>query len=493
LTRITDGLTRTTAIAYLPLTNSSVYTKDTSAAYPLQDWQGPMNVVARVDASNGVGGNASSTYAYAGARIDVSGRGLLPFRQTIVTDLQTDIVQTTNYRQDYPFIGLVASESRVRGAQNLSETLNAYAFKNAAGAASVSTPSGASAPYTVSLTNGVSTGRDLDGSTVQAVTTDYQVDAFGNPTQVTSSTWDGFTKTTTNSYTNDTTNWLLGRLTSATVTSQAPSAGPGSPPPSDPVADLTVAMTRSGSLSQGQVGVVYTITVSNLAAWPTAGVVTLADTLPTGLTATGIAGSGWACTLATLSCTRGDPLAGGASYPPVTVTVNVASNAPGSVTNVAAVAGGGESNAANDTASDTASVTRLVTISSSTDNINLWSYLVGNGYATAGQAGSWVVTINSGVVIGSASTGAYALDTGVFPSGSTVQIINNGTITGAGGRGGDAGTSSVLYCINGARPPDGSAGGPSLRVQTPRIDRQQRQHLGRRWWRQWRSVAEPIP
>ena len=80
--------------------------------------------------------------------------------------------------------------------------------------------------------------------------------------------------------------------------------------------------------------------------------VSVVDTLPAGLTATAMTGSGWTVNLATLTATRSDALAAGGSYPPLTVTVNVAANAPASVTNTATVSGGGEINTANDTASD---------------------------------------------------------------------------------------------------------------------------------------------
>ncbi len=117
--------------------------------------------------------------------------------------------------------------------------------------------------------------------------------------------------------------------------------------------DLTVAKTHAGSFTQNQTGATYTITVSNAGGLATSGSVTLTDTLPSGLTATAISGSGWACsTPPTLTCTRGDALAAGASYPAITLTVNVAGNAPASVTNTATVSGGGEINTANDTAND---------------------------------------------------------------------------------------------------------------------------------------------
>ncbi len=49
------------------------------------------------------------------------------------------------------------------------------------------------------------------------------------------------------------------------------------------------------------------------------------DTLPTGLTLASMSGPGWTCT--GNACTRNDVLIAGASYPAVTVTVNVGASA----------------------------------------------------------------------------------------------------------------------------------------------------------------------
>ena len=75
------------------------------------------------------------------------------------------------------------------------------------------------------------------------------------------------------------------------------------------------------------------------------------DTLPAGLTAlinnpgvpagpVAASGPGWTCT--GTRCTRTDVLAPGAAYPPITITVGVASNAAATVTNTATVTGGGD-------------------------------------------------------------------------------------------------------------------------------------------------------
>jgi hypothetical protein len=121
--------------------------------------------------------------------------------------------------------------------------------------------------------------------------------------------------------------------------------------------DLSITKTHSGNFFQGQTGATYNLTVSNVGSNATVGMVTVADILPQGLTATAISGTGWNCNLGAVTCTRSDALVAGTSYPVVAVTVSVASNAAASVTNAATVSGGGELNLANDTATDITTIT----------------------------------------------------------------------------------------------------------------------------------------
>ncbi|MGA2716829.1 MAG: hypothetical protein ABSG41_27385, partial [Bryobacteraceae bacterium] len=108
-----------------------------------------------------------------------------------------------------------------------------------------------------------------------------------------------------------------------------------------PVVDLNISKTHSGNFTQGLNGATYSVTVSNGAgAATTSGTVTVTEVIPAGLTLISMSGTGWACPGGT-TCTRADALAGGASYPPITVTANVAANAPPSVTNQVSVSGGG--------------------------------------------------------------------------------------------------------------------------------------------------------
>jgi uncharacterized repeat protein (TIGR01451 family) len=115
---------------------------------------------------------------------------------------------------------------------------------------------------------------------------------------------------------------------------------------------LSVGKTHLGTFTQGQTGATYTVVVSNASgALTTSGTVTVIETIPSGLTLVSMSGTGWNCSGS--ACTRSDALAGGASYPLITVTVNVAANAASQVANQVAVSGGGSAAA---TASDSTSV-----------------------------------------------------------------------------------------------------------------------------------------
>ncbi len=101
---------------------------------------------------------------------------------------------------------------------------------------------------------------------------------------------------------------------------------------------LAVASSHTGVFAAGQKGATYQITVTNPSASAGSGLVTVTDNLPAGLTATSISGPGWACSLSTLACTRSDALASNASYPPITLTVNVSTGVGAeSVTNSVSV------------------------------------------------------------------------------------------------------------------------------------------------------------
>lgn len=132
-----------------------------------------------------------------------------------------------------------------------------------------------------------------------------------------------------------------------------------------PTPDLVIASTHAGNFTQGQVGATYTVTVSNIGPAPTSGTVTAIDEVPSEYTTTSIAGTGWSCTLSTLTCTRSDALVGFTSgsappsYPPITVTMNISPSAGPSNTNLVVTSGGGEFNTGNDSMFDPTTVIQL--------------------------------------------------------------------------------------------------------------------------------------
>ena len=120
---------------------------------------------------------------------------------------------------------------------------------------------------------------------------------------------------------------------------------PGTPPPPYVFAEspITIDATHSpATFAAGSVGNTLTLTVTNVSDAPTDdSTVTVTDPIPAGLTATSVTGNGWTCTgTATVSCTRAGVLAPGASYPPITITVDAAPDAV-STTNTPSVAGHG--------------------------------------------------------------------------------------------------------------------------------------------------------
>ncbi len=117
--------------------------------------------------------------------------------------------------------------------------------------------------------------------------------------------------------------------------------------------DLTLDKAHTGDLAAGM-PLTYTLTVSNVGQASTTGTVTVTDTLPISLTVTSILGTNWNCTLATLTCTTTSVLPKGSAYPPIWLSVLAGNPVPRSVTNTAAVKGGGEYNTTNNLDQDIA-------------------------------------------------------------------------------------------------------------------------------------------
>lgn len=137
--------------------------------------------------------------------------------------------------------------------------------------------------------------------------------------------------------------------------------------------DLTARVTHTDPFFVGQDGAAYSIVVENIGNMPTSGAISVKDTLPAGLTATSIQGTGWSCTLSTLTCTRGDVLQPQASFQPITLTVNVGDNAASTVTNIVEVTGDGDGNPTNNRIQDVTNISSLPVIRIETNGQEAWS------------------------------------------------------------------------------------------------------------------------
>jgi uncharacterized repeat protein (TIGR01451 family) len=192
--------------------------------------------------------------------------------------------------------------------------------------------------------------------------------------------------------------------------------------------DMSIAKSHTGNFTQGDPADTYTITVTNIGGAASSGTVTVTDTLPTGLTPTGADNgtvNGWTVSASgqIVTATRSDVLAAGTPYPDLVVTVQVADNAPPSVTNAATVAGGGEVDTADDATEDNANdpttiiqVADLTISKSHTDT-----------FTQGDPADTYTITVSN---VGPGPTNGTVTVTDTLPSGLLPTGADSGTVAG---------------------------------------------------------------
>ncbi|MCP3962151.1 MAG: hypothetical protein GY719_30275 [bacterium] len=219
LATIRPGHGPATTIEYKPITDNSIYIKDTDAIYPAQDIQGPLFVVSSDETANGLGSTNRTSHYYEGLKILLNGRGFCGFREIITTNEETGITTTAFYRQDHPYKSMpFRKEVRLADGTLISRTEDTWSvttFDNF--------PNERYFPY---VGQSVVEEYEIDGGLINTTTTGTVFDTHGNPSQTTIDQSNGHTETTTNTYSDDPTNWFLGRLTRTEVTKEAP----GQPP-----------------------------------------------------------------------------------------------------------------------------------------------------------------------------------------------------------------------------------------------------------------------
>jgi hypothetical protein len=189
-----------------------------------------------------------------------------------------------------------------------------------------------------------------------------------------------------------------------------------------PITDLQANVGGNAAVNQGDTGRTVVEQVLNVGSVASTGLVTATTTLGQGLTATSIAGSGWTCTLATLTCTRSDSVTSGSSYPQINVTFNVSLSAPATAPISLSVSGGGDANAGNNSATFTLTVSQVVSIIATTPSAAV----------NAGQPANFIFNVSAGSAAGPVTFSCSGLPTAAscsFSPASLTATTANVTMT----------------------------------------------------------------
>jgi uncharacterized repeat protein (TIGR01451 family) len=129
--------------------------------------------------------------------------------------------------------------------------------------------------------------------------------------------------------------------------------------------DLAITMSHDGDFTVADQRT-YILTITNTGLTPTAGPITVTDTLPPGITYLFAVGDGWSCSVSDeiVNCTNPGPVNPMASST-ITLTVCVEPQAWPGVTNLATLANASDLNLANNTIGDPTVVLRGPDVSAS--------------------------------------------------------------------------------------------------------------------------------
>ncbi|MDH4055663.1 MAG: DUF4329 domain-containing protein [Gammaproteobacteria bacterium] len=221
LATATDGNGNTITFNYQPLPQST-YTKYSSATFPNQDYAGPTYVVSSAVPSTGIGsGTYTLTYTYAGAIMNVNGRGLAGFDLKTTQDSRNGIKVKEYFLRDFPYRGRLYKRQMTQSNDTMiQEVTNTWqAIVGGTGFQNYHFPY-----VQQSLEKNYEAGGTYNGAQLNEISTTTVVDTYGTPTSVTKvttemSTANGaqagaiFTEQVLNStITDNVTTWCLGKV-----------------------------------------------------------------------------------------------------------------------------------------------------------------------------------------------------------------------------------------------------------------------------------------
>lgn len=178
-----DGYGVAQAVSYVSATWGN-YQKQSDAVSPVYDYQGPMQIVANVTHSDGIGGTYSQSYWYEGAAIDRERRKHMGVASRKVTDSRDQSYRIDRYKREPPFGG-VRWKVELYQANGLliSEEATSFFLAFAGNAGVFMRPD-----YVNSRQYAV--GGTLIGSLLVETTTSFNWDEWGNLQQESTNVWD---------------------------------------------------------------------------------------------------------------------------------------------------------------------------------------------------------------------------------------------------------------------------------------------------------------
>jgi len=230
LNRVLNGYDVAVEVEYDSLLNPLVYTKGTTLG-PIETGEqafvanvtGPRYVVRKLLNDNGKGAMHQLVYSYEGLRLHRL-RGSLGFEKIRVFDVSRNTNVLTINNQNYPLFGQEGLVTVYQGSGNgsmLSQTMTTWASK-------LQNPGVPYQPRIVYASESQVVTYDpvMMWPIATSTTTTGVPDDYGNILTLSSSSGDGYSKATTNTYhAADVTNWILGRLATAQVASSGGSFG----------------------------------------------------------------------------------------------------------------------------------------------------------------------------------------------------------------------------------------------------------------------------
>jgi RHS repeat-associated protein len=202
---IKNGLGQNTGFSCKPISDASVYTKGSSAVYPVMDYKGALYVVSSAWSDNINGTQSASDYTYNSGRIHLRGKGFLGFETVTGVNQLQNIKTIARYEYNPTYYNVSLKQSNTYTSDDvavsqsvLTNSLIEYGSKRIL-------------PY-------VSQNVGSDYLTGVTATTVNAIDNNGNPTSMTQTYDDGSYNTA--AYTNYTSNgsWMPWKPQTVTIT-----------------------------------------------------------------------------------------------------------------------------------------------------------------------------------------------------------------------------------------------------------------------------------